>query len=284
MMLRRGWVCGLLSAGWLAAVGCSTCHLTSVPPVDDDVREACAAIAVDSRCHLHLFFVQGADPLDTADLEGLKETMQALGFTQAWYGASFHAPQLKKAIASACHEDAKAHFVLVGYGKGVKTAVDLANTVGTQGVHFDLMVCLGERADKPACVSSQITVLTFNEPCDLHEKDVVHVPADKKSKIPLHPETVELLARELYTLAGGIPSETDLPKMYSPEHEPTPRPRLHMPSEQVSNQERDEWDFLKPAPVDDQRESLPPGTLPENKKKKPTPRREVLHSSQRSGA
>jgi len=280
-MLRRGWVCGLLSASWLAAAGC-TCHLSSVPPVDEDVREACAAVAVDSRCHVHLFFVQGVDPLDTADLEGLKETMQALGFTQAWYGAAFHAPLLKKAIACACQDDPKAHFVLVGYGKGVKTAVDLANTVGTQGVHFDLMVCLGERADKPACVSSQVTVLTFNEPCDLHEKDVVHIPADKKSKIPSHPETVELLARELYTLAGGIPSVTDLPKMYSPDHEPTPRPV--MPSTQVSHQERDEWDFLKPTPVDEKRESLPPGTLPEIRKKKAPARREVLHTPQRPGA
>ena len=103
-MLRRGWVCGLLSASWLAAAGC-TCHLSSVPPVDEDVREACAAIALDSRCHVHLFFVQGIDPLDTADLEGLKETAQALGFTQAWYGTTFHVPQLKKAIACAHHED-----------------------------------------------------------------------------------------------------------------------------------------------------------------------------------
>ena len=68
-------------------------------------------------------------------------------------------------------------------------------------------------------------------------------------------------ARQLFALGGSIPSETDLPKMYYPEKEPTPKPV--MPPASVR---RDEWDFLLPRQVDDG-DSLPPGTLPLPRKK-----------------
>ena len=74
-MLRRAWVWGLLAVSGLASAGCS-CHLTSVPPVSEDVREACAAVALDSRCHVYLFFLREPDPFDCAGLNGLIDSLE----------------------------------------------------------------------------------------------------------------------------------------------------------------------------------------------------------------
>jgi hypothetical protein len=244
-MLRR-WMWGLLSAGWLTTTGC-ICHLSSIPPVEEDIREACDAIALDSRCHVHVLFIQGIDPVDCAGLEGLKETTQALGFPNAWYGHSCHISTFKKVLAQIQKDDPKARFVLVGYALGVETAASLARTVAAQEIHFDLLVGLAYRVETPSTVARQLTLMPCGKGLDL--PDVFEVPT-KSLGLASHPMTVEILARELFALAGSIPAEAPLPKMHYPE-EPRPRPVMP-PAEGV----RDEWDFLKPMYVDD-RDRLP---------------------------
>jgi len=259
-MLRRAWVLGLLTAGALLPAGCC-CHLTSQPPVSDDIREACTAVAYDSRCHVYLFFLREPDPFDCAGLNGLKETMEALGFPRAWCGLGWHVKAFQKEIARICHDDPQAHFVLVGHCRGVDAAAELARRAGEQGVQFELLLGLGKRVECPACVCRQLTLVPCGKGCD--DQDVHEVHAKRLLDLPSHPETVEILTRELFALAGSIPSVIDLPKMYYPDKEPTPRPV--MPPSEVR---RNDWDFLKPALVDD-RETLPPGTLPLPAKKGP---------------
>src|SRR5262245_37832830 len=96
-MLRRAWIWGLLTVSGLASAGCS-CHLSTMPPVDVDIREACSAIAVDSRCHVHLFFLREPDLLDCSGVNDLKQTVEELGFPRAWSGFSWHVKAFEKEI------------------------------------------------------------------------------------------------------------------------------------------------------------------------------------------
>lgn len=241
MLRRAGLGCLLILCG--LGTGCS-CHLTAVPPVDEDIREACTAVAVDSRCHLNLFFLRGCDPLDCADVQALKETMQALGFPRAWCGHQFHVKAFKKEIARIWHDDPKARFVLVGYGSGVDAAAELARALAAQDIGVELLFGLGRRVTCPGSVHRQVTIVPCGAKGD--GREVFEVPVGKAVDLAMHPETIEMLARECFGIAGGIPSVIDLPKMYTPEHEPTPRPVMPRAA-----QKRDEWDFLLPALVDD---------------------------------
>lgn len=260
MMRRTGrvWTWGLLSAIGLAA-GCS-CHLTYAPPVAEDVCEAIASVASCSRSHVYVFFVQGHAPCDCASLEALKETVQTIGFPKAWYGACWHAKHFKKEIARIQQADPDARLVLVGYGHGVAAARKLAEAVASPGVTFDLMVCLGKRAERPYSVSRMVTILA-GCPGKKGDEDDVHFVDASSHKLPMHPETVDLLANELLGLAGSIPAGADLPKMHYPEKEPTPRPIV--PPADASRS--DEWDFLKPASAE-RHTAVPPGAVPGRKK------------------
>src|SRR5262245_11466050 len=126
----RCWAWALLSAAWLTA-GCTTCPVAP-PPVAEDLIEACAAVAECGRKHVHVFFVQGLDPCDCAGLEHLKLQVQGLGFPNAWYGPSCYASHFKKEIARIQQDDCDAHFVIVAYGHGVRTALDIVTTVAAQ--------------------------------------------------------------------------------------------------------------------------------------------------------
>jgi hypothetical protein len=249
----RRWTWSLISLLGLTA-GCScTCHLTSTPPVAEDLCEAVGSIASCSRSHVHVFFLQGHDPIDWANLEALKETMQSLGFPQAWYAPCWYEKHFRKEIARILHDDPKAHFVLVGYGHGVDTAAELAQTVGAQHIPVDLLFCIAREIDQPENVGHMRTVLSGCP--ELSEEKVHYVDVHSKS-LPMHSETIELLSHELLCLAASIPAEADLPILPYPDKEPTPQPV--MPRVEKTH---DEWDFLKPASLE-RHTFVPPGAVP----------------------
>lgn len=247
----------------LLASGC-TCHLSTVPPVEMDLAEALCSVGQQSRCHVYLFFVQGLDPIDCANLEDLKEMTQALGFPNAWYGNCYYLKTFKKEIAHLHSDDEKARFVIVGYGMGVDSAHELAKTVGAQGITIDLMVCVGKKTDPLGSVARLVHVLPNGNNCTcVRTVGDIHYVMEKKHNLPTCKETVELVAQELLGLSAHIPSETDLPQMIYPDHEPTPRPVMP-PADKA---QRDDWDFLKPASVD-RHNMIPPDTVPEYRPRK----------------
>jgi hypothetical protein len=260
-------------AALLAALGFitgCTCidHLSVPAPIEPDLAEAICCVAECSRCHVYLFFLQGYDPVDCADLESLKETVQAQGFTKAWYGPACYVSHFKKEVACVCEHDPKARFVLVGYKHGVSAAVELAAAVASEGGTVDLLICLGSEIERPERVGRVVSIQAGAKGCEegAVAGNDVHFVNTWSHKLPMHPKTVEILSRELLTVAAAIPSVSDLPKMYVPRHEPTPRPV--MPT--VDRGARDEWDFLKPASAE-RHTALPPGTVPELKQPAPRP-------------
>jgi hypothetical protein len=257
--LRR-WLAGWVLAAGLGATGCH-----SVCPVSDDLAEVCSAVADCSRRHVRIFFIQGHDLLDCADLAAVKHTMQDLGFACCWMGYGHHTGHFREIILDTLHADPQARIVLVGFGHGVGSAEGLARLLQGDGVSVDLLVCLdGSDLEqgyvRPANVGKVVRVIASKEPCD------PPAPCDGVEyfavcahhlDVPTCPQTVNLLARELTYLAGCIPAHEDLPAMPFPVPE-APRPQ---PLAAVSEEQEDEWDFLKPAPVD--------GPLPEHLRDSP---------------
>src|SRR5207253_10767661 len=129
------------------------------------------SIASCSRSHVYIFFVQGHDPVDCAGLEALKETMQSLGFPQAWYAPCWYEKHFKKEIARIHHDDPKSRIVLVGYGHGVVAAADLAQTVEAEHITIDLLFCVAREIEKPDGVALMRTVLAG---CPQHSAGEVH--------------------------------------------------------------------------------------------------------------
>jgi hypothetical protein len=242
---------GLLAL--LAAAGC-TCPLHSVQPVADDLAETCSCIALPSRSHVYVFCVQGIDPLDCANLGGVKEYLHELGFRKAWFGYAHHVGHFVKEIRRVRECDPDARIVIVGYAGGLDSGRKLVHAVGDYRIPVDLLVCLSGDLSEASnyCLSNAKRVLTIL-PCgrkvkgDLQKEDgELFVFPVSSLALPTYRGTLELLARELAALAGSFPAVEEAPQPYHSDTEPTPRPVVVK-----KDAERDEWDFLKPASADD---------------------------------
>src|SRR5215813_15564709 len=132
---------GLLLASCVAGAGCC-CPLYSIHPVPDDLSQACACIADSSRSHVYIFFMQGTDPFDWANLQGINEYVQSLGFQHTWFGYFYHLSHFKKEILRIHQQDPQARYVLVGFSLGANLMCDLTHDVAENGVYIDVLMYL----------------------------------------------------------------------------------------------------------------------------------------------
>src|SRR5262245_39238385 len=105
--------------------GCLGIH--SIPPLAPDVHVSCKAFPTCCRDHVHVFFIHGMDPFDWANLTGLRDHVQALGFHKTYYGQMYHTRKFEKEIRRIHEEDPNARFVLVGFSFGANMVRYLAN-------------------------------------------------------------------------------------------------------------------------------------------------------------
>jgi hypothetical protein len=245
-----------LLAAVLPMSGClSFCH--PVKPAEYDRVATCAAAPQCARDHVHIFLVHGLDPLDFANLEGVRDYICSLGFTKVHYGQFFHSFYYRYVIRKIHKEDPDARFVLIGFSYGACMVRDLANSAREDGVPLDLIVYLGgcvlrntERT-RPDNAIHVINILalgailngtTLDNAENVNYKDCFHFGS------PSHPYTLETLARELAVVAERVPvppAPDDLPPL---QESPRPRPLQPMPHADESPA-RDDWDFLKPGDV-----------------------------------
>ena len=268
-MSGQGRSAGRLAAWTVAAftltgVGCSL-PLYSVHPLPPDLVQTCADVALCGRDHVYAFFVQGIDPLDFANLEGVKNYCQEIGFHQTWFGFAYHAHHFKKEILRLRDTDPDARFVLAGFDYGCNVVRDMTCALGRKGVHVDLLVYVdgkflgSDPANQPDNADKLINIVAGKQlanKCDMLGVDNVSLPELWHLGTPTHPVTLEILARELATLAGQYPAAEELPAIPRSPLEPTPRPVTI----QVKGP-RGAWDFLRPASLDG-RTPLPPLPTP----------------------
>jgi hypothetical protein len=246
---------GLPLGGALAAFllgtqpGCLTCLHPVTPPAKEQVC-LCGELPRCCRNHVYVFFVNGLDPLDCANLNGVRDYVQGLGFIKTYYGQLYHKSYFASEIRRLHQEDPDARFVLVGFSFGANQVRDLAHAVRPDGVTIDLLVYLGGNTlentpeDRPENALRTLNVLasgcvwngdTLDGAENVHYADVWHFGS------PTHPHTLDLLAEELAVVAGRVPVvlPAELPPLEG-EQAPTPRPVTVRPEGPP-----DEWDFLK---------------------------------------
>jgi hypothetical protein len=252
----------LLAVGLAGSAGCLTfCH--PIEPVTVEKAAPCRDLPVGCRNHVYVFFIHGLDPLDFANLEGVRDYVQSLGFIKTYYGQLYHFWYFKKELRRIHDQDPEARFALVGFSFGANMVRDLANAGKEAGVTIDLLVYLGGNTlentppNRPEHVGKIVNILAtgwiwnganLDGAENLEYDDVWHFGS------PSHRHTLEILARELAVVAQRVPV-VDHPLPPLPPTEPTPRPA---PTSAAPPGPRDEWDFLKP----DDGPSGAPATLP----------------------
>lgn len=256
MTLQGRWVRRLgglfLTALCLATgPGClNFVHSLDAPPKEQILPSE--RIPTPSRNHVHIFLIHGMDPLDLANLGGLTEYIHALGYIKTHYGQMYHLWEFKTELRRVYKEDPEARFVLIGFSFGANLVRQLANAVKDEGVIIDLLVYLGGNTlentppNRPDHVLHIANILasgciwngtTLDGADNLHYDNVWHFGS------PTHPQTRELLARELAVVAARVPYVERVPPPL-PEEAPRPRPVRPDQARKVAPLPSD-WDFLK---------------------------------------
>ena len=233
----------------LAQSGCVSCFNPVHPPPPEQTA-CCAEVPSRARNHVYVFIVHGMDPLDCANLKGLRDYVQSLGFIKTYYGQLYHSSYFTKEICRIHKDDPNARFVLIGFSFGANSVRDLTHAIEPEGIPIDLLVYLGGNTlknvpeDRPANATRIINILatgavwngdTLDDAVNLNYSDVYHFGS------PTHERTLGLLAAELTEVAGRVPVvEYQLPPFE--QQAPTPRP---LAPESSAKQVEDEWDFLK---------------------------------------
>jgi hypothetical protein len=233
--------------------GClSFVHSLDAPPPEQLVPAS--MLPAPCRNHVHIFLIHGMDPLDLANLNGLTEYIQALGYLKTHYGQLYHLWEFKKELRRVHKEDPKARFVLIGFSFGANMVRELANSVKDEGVIIDLLVYLGGNTlentppNQPDHVLHIVNILAtgciwngaqMDRADNLHYDNVWHFGS------PTHRKTREMLARELAVVASHVPYvEKPLPPL-PPEFEEAPRPRrLRNDTVRKTPELPPDWTFL----------------------------------------
>jgi hypothetical protein len=218
-----------------------------------EVVQPCQELPACCRSHVYIFLIHGLDPLDTANLSGVRDYCHRLGFNQTYYGQLYHVCSFKKEMRRIHEEDPDARFVLIGFSFGANMACSLAQGVKAEGITIDLLVYLGGNtlentdADRPENAARIINILAtgwiwhgaeIDGAENIQESDIWHFGS------PTHARTLDTLTQELTRIACSVPIREPAVLNRStepPEQMPTPRP-VQLPTAAKP----DEWDFLKP--------------------------------------
>jgi hypothetical protein len=224
---------------WLTAVvvltgpGCLSC-LHPIEPAEKERLACCTSLSSCARNHVYVFFIHGIDPLDIANLSGVRDYVQSLGFIKTYYGQLYHMRFFEKELRRIHGEDPDARFVLIGFSFGANMVRDVAQAVKPDGVFIDLLVYLGGNTlenrpqDRPENAGHIVNILAtgyiwngdhLDGATNLNYDDVWHFGS------PSHLQTLHLLAEELAVVAGRVP--------------------VVEPVESAPEEPSGEWDFLK---------------------------------------
>ena len=243
---------GLLAAALAVSSGCMN-FLHPVPPVPDDAAAQCRALPQACRNHVYVFLINGNDPVGSANLEGIRDTLISLGYIKTYCGPYYDYGYYKDEIVRIHREDEGARFVVLGFSVGARTAQQLVQAVQDDGVTVDLLLYCGPVTipNAPGCRPENAlrVVSVYGQGLDW-----VCVPLDGVENVqyedayhfatPTHPHTVETLARELAEVASRVPV-IDVRPAADPAVEQGPPPRHAAVRDALPP---DEWDFLKPTP------------------------------------
>jgi hypothetical protein len=210
-----------------ASLGCASAHgdgcgprafsfVHHVPSAPTHLQQACQAMPAEGRDHVHLFAINGMDPLYFGNLNGLCGCMKQLGFRNVHCGQTWQTAAFRDAICRIRQQDPQARIAVLGFSAGANRARQLANELNTKGVAIDLLVYLGgdtidnTPASRPSNVGQLVNItghgylprggdLLYNG-TDIDGAQNQRLDA-RHMLLPTRPQTVETLATQMMALA-----------------------------------------------------------------------------------
>ena len=142
------WKTGAVAAVAAVAVGlsgCTTCHHRAAEwsQCSGTSPEVCSS----QRSRVHVFLIGGLDVFDDGGLRGLRDAVNAAGFSQVYCGQAHHGGLFAREMRRIACDDPAARFILVGYGTGASRAVNLAAEARCDGSGIDGLVLLDPHPD-----------------------------------------------------------------------------------------------------------------------------------------
>lgn len=194
---------------WLSVqlAGCMRCLHPLPVERRPDIPCACSA----HRQNVHVFLVHGLDPLDYANLEGIREHLQQIGYSDSHVYQFHEGPQLAAAVITCREQHPTEPIALVGFSVGCLTTRKVANLVHDEAqVDVDLLFYMGgwffrdETQSRPPFVPRVVHVLGTG--CDtvgvpLPEADNIKVES-RHFGSPTNPAVLRRLEGELQILTS----------------------------------------------------------------------------------
>jgi hypothetical protein len=224
-----------------------------VPEPQCDTKTFCKLVPAPCRDQVYVVLLNGVDPFECANISGVRDYLNGLGFVKTYYAQLYHEGCLLKELQSVHAEHPDAKFAIIGFEFGAIPARKLARNAGYLGLSVDLLVYVQPKGlttlsniAEPE-VGRRITIRGYKEsaPEALEDEgEIVSVPSFFRYSVPTNAATLEALTNELTSLALSVvvpvaPMEP-FPQLLD---DPAPTPR---PVTKRNPQPFDDWDFLKP--------------------------------------
>jgi pimeloyl-ACP methyl ester carboxylesterase len=237
----------VLAAVAIGGPGCMALNPKSIP-LAPECTATCADVPCQCRGKVYVFLMSGFDPLDLDRVGDFRTALIRSGFTKVYNGQFYHDRFFAQEMHRLATEEPDAQFVVVGFSLGAEFAVNLAESVGKQGIPITLLASVdpywwsSAPGKTPANVQQVMNVrgqpLLFANRASAGTD--VQIPETFPTSITAHPLTVETLARALANVAGTLPQPQPTAPPQLADDEPSPKPVMR------TNNPRDAWDFLKP--------------------------------------
>jgi len=183
---------------------------------DPQVVKSCETAPSDGKEHVYTFVVNGVDPLQLANLNGMTDYLRRLGFGQTHYEPFLGYRATRRQIRAIHQSDPDAKIVLVGYSFGTLVVRRLANDLEKENIVVDRLVHMGgdfigntERS-RPSNAAKVVNirghgVVFFGYDLFFNGADIdnaQNVRLDRRHfLLPSSGQTMETLASELASLA-----------------------------------------------------------------------------------
>jgi hypothetical protein len=209
---RRAITLSLLGASLASSFGClSMVH--RIDPAKLEMHEPGPDVGACARDHIHVFFRNGLNVAGLANLTGLRDYVQGLGYCHTYYGELCARPDFAGEIRKIHACDPEARFVLVGFSFGANLMRNLAQSVRDDGITIDLLFYMGANtlrnvpSDQPDNVCRIVNVLANG--CiwngdSMERAENIHVDGVWHFGSPTHQLTLEALTRELAAVAATV--------------------------------------------------------------------------------
>jgi hypothetical protein len=197
------------------------------PLTEAELVSRCQAVPASKREHVHVYFINGFDPLYFGKLNALAEHCRALGFANVQCGQMTSTAAYTREIREVREQDPDSRVLVLGYSLGANRVRNMARSLHEEGIAIDVLVYLDcvaiynkLRSRPDNCktiinISGHGLVMTGHDlmfqGTDIHGAVNCRVKA-RHFHLPQQRETFELVGGALLTMAESVADPNPTPE------------------------------------------------------------------------